>query len=115
VLRERTASIYLQVNTSGESTKYGFEPRHLFLAISQIRTLPNLQLLGLMTIGPLVENPEDVREAFAGLRRLRNDCRNRFGGDILPELSMGMSNDFEVAIEEGATMVRIGRAIFGKM
>ncbi len=99
--------ILLQVNISGEASKFGFPPAEVSSAVEQIARLPHLEIRGLMTIAPLTDNPEEVRPIFRRLRLLRDSLG-------LEYLSMGMTDDFEVAIEEGATMVRIGRAIFGK-
>ena len=103
---ERELPIMLEVNVGKEASKQGFAAAELDEALEQIRTLPNLRVEGLMTVAPEVADPEDVRPVFATLRKLSE----RFE---LPELSMGMSNDYAIAIEEGSTMVRIGRAIFG--
>ena len=107
--------ILLQVNVSGERQKYGFSPHALDRALPEIAALPRLNLTGLMTIAPMTDNPETARPVFRRLRELR-DRLNDFGipGVHLHHLSMGMSGDFEVAVEEGATIVRIGRAIFGE-
>lgn len=99
--------ILLEVNILGETTKSGFRPDELPRALDIIRTLPQLVVKGLMTVAPMVTDPEIVRPVFRRLRGLRDSLG-------LEHLSMGMSDDFEVAIEEGATMVRIGRAIFGE-
>jgi len=99
--------VFIQLNIAGEGTKFGFGEDELDSAISSICRLPNLEPLGLMTIAPQVDDAQELRPLFAGLRKL-NRAYN------LRELSMGMSDDFEVAVEEGATMVRIGRAIFGE-
>ncbi len=98
--------IMLEVNVGKEVSKQGFAAAELDEALEQIRALPNLRVEGLMTVAPEVADPEDVRPVFATLRKLSE----RFE---LPELSMGMTNDYAIAIEEGSTMVRIGRAIFG--
>ena len=103
---EREMPIMLEVNVGKEASKQGFAVAELDEALEQIRALPNLRVEGLMTVAPEVADPEDVRPVFATLRKLSE----RFE---LPELSMGMSNDYAIAIEEGSTMVRIGRAIFG--
>lgn len=110
----RPVPVLLQVNVAAEPTKGGFilEPvlpdRDLFWpAWDEIRALPNLEVRGLMTIAPQVADPEQVRPVFRRLRELAE-------GLGLPELSMGMTEDYEVAVEEGATMVRLGRAIFGE-
>ncbi len=102
----------LQVNVAGEGSKFGFAPGALADTMEQLLSLDRLMLEGLMTIPPLGENAEVSRKYFATLRELRDELETRFGCQ-LPHLSMGMSGDFEVAIEEGATLVRIGSAIFG--
>ena len=99
--------IFLEVNIGEEESKSGFSVVEISQAVSEIGRMPNLEIRGLMTIAPWVNNPEEVRPVF---RRLR-DLRDSLG---LAGLSMGMTDDFEVAIEEGATVVRIGRAIFGE-
>ena len=99
--------ILLEVNAAGEATKFGFPPGEVAAAAQAIARLPHLDLRGLMTVAPFVSDPETVRPVFRELRRLRDALGLR-------ELSMGMTDDFEVAIEEGATLVRIGRAIFGE-
>ncbi|MEE8369727.1 MAG: YggS family pyridoxal phosphate-dependent enzyme [Dehalococcoidia bacterium] len=99
--------VFLEVIVAGEPSKYGFPPAELARASQAIARLPNLDLRGLMTVAPLAADPEDVRPVFRGLREMARALS-------LQELSMGMTNDFEVAIEEGATCVRIGRAIFGE-
>ena len=109
--------ILLEVNVSGEASKYGFDGARrseLFDAIGIISQLPNLQLDGLMTMAPIVENPEEARPVFRALRELREKIVVSYPVLKLPHLSMGMTDDFEVAIEEGATLVRVGRAIFGE-
>ncbi len=98
--------ILLEVNVAGESSKFGFAPAEVAGAVAAIRALPNLQLDGLMTIAPQVDDPEQVRPYFRELRHMSETHG-------LKELSMGMTDDFEVAIEEGATMIRVGRALFG--
>jgi hypothetical protein len=98
---------FLEVNAAAEVTKSGFRLEKLKDAYEQIVQMPNIEVRGLMTVAPMADNAEDVRPVF---RRLREEAE-RLG---LRDLSMGMSDDFEVAIEEGATHVRIGRAIFGE-
>jgi len=98
--------VLLEVNVSGEETKFGFQPPEVAQALASISQLPNLEVKGLMTIAPLASDPEEVRPFFRRLRQLRDALG-------LKELSMGMTDDFEVAIEEGATIIRLGRAIFG--
>ena len=99
--------VLIEVNVAGEESKYGLSGGQLKDVIIAIGDLPNIEIKGLMTVAPYVEDPEEVRPVFSRLKRL-NDS---FG---FKELSMGMTDDFEVAIEEGATMIRIGRAIFGE-
>jgi len=110
----KVQDILIQVNTSGEESKFGLSPKQAIEAILKIRTLKNLSVKGLMTIAPLVDNPEKVRLYFRALRELRDSIYQlQVTSYQLPFLSMGMSDDFEVAIEEGADIVRIGRAIYG--
>jgi len=107
----------LEVNVSGEDSKYGFDGARraeLFDAVEVISQLPNLRLDGLMTMAPQVDNPEEARPVFRALRELRDEITVHYPALKLPHLSMGMTDDFEVAIEEGATLVRVGRAIFGE-
>lgn len=104
--------ILIQVKLSDEIGNYGILKDNLFGLIREISGLKNLTIKGLMTIPPFFENPENARPYFSELRTLRDTAETM--GFNLPELSMGMTNDFEVAIEEGATMVRIGTAIFGE-
>ncbi len=105
--------ILVQVNTSGEVTKFGISQGAVMGFLKEISLYPNIIIKGLMTIAPEVEDPELARPYFRLLRELRDKINEqRITKDELPILSMGMTNDFEVAIEEGANMVRIGRAIF---
>lgn len=104
--------ILLEVNVSGENTKFGFTPEAAREGLEEILALPRVQLEGLMTIAPFVEEAEEVRPVFRALRELRDELAQA-GGVPLSTLSMGMSGDFEVAIAEGSTMVRVGTAIFG--
>jgi pyridoxal phosphate enzyme (YggS family) len=104
---ERRFPVLLQVNVSGEATKSGFAMGEIASAVNEIKKLPNIRVMGLMTIAPLVSDPEEVRPVFRKLRELRDSLG-------LEHLSMGMTDDFEVAVEEGATMLRVGRAIFGE-
>ena len=113
----RVLSILLEVNVSGEASKYGFDHTRLaelYAAVDGILPLRHVQLDGLMTMAPLVADAELARPVFRGLRELRDEIEARYAGLNLPQLSMGMTDDFEVAIEEGATLVRVGRAIFGE-
>lgn len=104
--------ILLEVNVAGEASKFGFSPERLLAEVQAINALPRLELRGLMTLAPWTPEPEKVRPVFRRLRELKTECEQLVGAP-LPELSMGMSGDYEVAIEEGATMVRIGTALFG--
>jgi pyridoxal phosphate enzyme (YggS family) len=113
-LAGRRLRVLVEVNVAGEPTKYGVAPNAAGALLAGMRSLKHLDPVGLMTIAPLVDDPENVRRVFRRLRELRDRLRDREGGERLTELSMGMSGDFEVAVEEGATMVRIGRAIFGE-
>jgi PLP dependent protein len=118
-----TLPVLLECNISGEESKYGFElagweqaeaQRDAFFAtVERILELPGLAVRGLMTMAPFVPDPETVRPIFASLRGLLETLRERFPSGEWRHLSMGMTDDFEVAVEEGSTMVRIGRAIFG--
>jgi pyridoxal phosphate enzyme (YggS family) len=101
-----TLPVLLEVNIAGEASKFGFRPDETGPALEKIARLPGLMVEGLMTVAPLADKPEAVRPLFRELRRLRDALGLR-------HLSMGMTDDFEVAVEEGATVVRIGRAIFG--
>ncbi|MBO0859070.1 MAG: YggS family pyridoxal phosphate-dependent enzyme [Chloracidobacterium sp.] len=106
--------IFIEVNIGGEQSKSGVEPGAVLPLCEQIAKLPNLELKGLMAVPPYSDNPEDARPFFKHLRRLRDEARRTGAAEALfNDLSMGMSDDFEIAIEEGATFVRIGSAIFG--
>ncbi|MBM3856417.1 MAG: YggS family pyridoxal phosphate-dependent enzyme [Verrucomicrobia bacterium] len=109
----RFPRVLLEVNVSGEASKYGFSPTTLKASLDQLLRLPRLQIEGFMTMAPLTKDPETTRPYFAQLRELRDEAARDFGIP-LSSLSMGMSHDFEIAIEEGATLVRIGSAIFNK-
>jgi PLP dependent protein len=106
-------AVLLEVELTGLPTRSGVAEPDVEGVVQRLVNVPSLHLVGLMTIAPYSEDPEDARATFTRLRRLR-DHMEHVTGWALPELSMGMSNDFEIAIEEGATMVRIGRAIFGE-
>lgn len=99
--------VLLQVNIAEEDSKSGFAVGEITQVVDEIGKMPNVEIKGLMTIAPWVNDPEEVRPVFKQLRELRDSLG-------LEQLSMGMTDDFEVAIEEGATIVRVGRAIFGK-
>ena len=106
--------VLLQVNVSGEESKEGMPLDDAPMLARQIAALPDIEVQGLMTIAPLVENPEEVRPVFRRLRNLRERLQGELPQYSWQHLSMGMSDDYRVAIEEGATIVRIGRAIFGE-
>ncbi|MBX3437638.1 MAG: YggS family pyridoxal phosphate-dependent enzyme [Planctomycetaceae bacterium] len=108
-----TPQVLLEVNVSGESTKQGFVPETLEREWSQLVELSPVPLAGLMTMAPAYDDPEQARPVFRALRQLRDHLVTRSPVEVsLGELSMGMSGDFEVAIEEGATLVRVGSALF---
>jgi pyridoxal phosphate enzyme (YggS family) len=104
--------VLLEVNVAGEASKFGYQPERLLVELKEINALPRIEIHGLMAVPPWSEEPEKVRHHFRRLRELKLECEQVLGAS-LPHLSMGMSGDFEVAIEEGATMVRIGTALFG--
>lgn len=108
-----TASVLLEVNVSGEESKFGFDPKTLPAALEVLLPLPFLRIQGLMTMAPYSDDPESARPFFAKLRELRDRLAAETG-NLLPQLSMGMSGDFEQGIAEGATIVRVGSAIFGE-
>jgi len=109
----KTMPILLEVNVAGESTKYGFRPEQLLSSLMMLNSLPRIEIHGLMMIAPFTREPEKVRPFFRRLRELKEECE-QMQGAALAHLSMGMSGDFEVAIEEGATLIRIGSALFGE-
>ena len=108
-----TQDVLIEVNVGGEETKAGVEPENLKELFEYTLSLQNLRVLGLMCIPPYLEDPEEVRPYFRKLRELKEELEKEFNVE-LPHLSMGMSHDFEVAIEEGATIVRVGTALFGE-
>ncbi len=112
VRNQKIVNCLIQVNLGGEGTKSGVDREGLWELAEKVVALPSIRLVGLMTIPPYHPDPEKSRPVFSELRELRDRLQERIGMD-LPYLSMGMSLDFEVAIEEGANMVRIGTALFG--
>ncbi|CAN5630200.1 YggS family pyridoxal phosphate-dependent enzyme [soil metagenome] len=108
----RPLPVFLQVNVDGDPAKSGLSPSELESALPALCDLRGLELLGLMTIGRMVDAPEQARPTFAGLRELSDRLRGQYPM-LGAGLSMGMTDDFEIAVEEGATVVRVGRAIFG--
>ena len=110
-----TANILIEVNVAGEDSKFGVSPDETAALAEAISKLPNIAVKGLMTIAPFVENAEENREVFRNLRKLSVDIEEKkFNNVTMAVLSMGMTGDYEVAIEEGATMVRVGTGIFGE-
>jgi uncharacterized pyridoxal phosphate-containing UPF0001 family protein len=101
------------VNTSGEAQKYGFTPKQRKEMLSCLEE-PNIRTTGLMTVGPRTKDKKQIRKAFVELRNLRDSINQELGSTALKDLSMGMSGDYEIAAEEGSTMIRIGTALFGK-
>ena len=108
----KTMPVLLEVNLAGESTKFGFKPDQVLADLAAINALPKLEIHGLMTIAPWTQEPEKVRPIFRQLRELKARCEDQLGAP-LPHLSMGMSGDFEIAVEEGATIIRVGTSLFG--
>jgi hypothetical protein len=108
----KTMPILLEVNVAGEASKFGYQPEKLLAELREINSLPKIEVHGLMAIPPFAMDAEKSRPYFRRLRDLKMECEKILGAP-LPHLSMGMSGDFEVAIEEGATIVRIGTALFG--
>lgn len=106
--------VLLQVNVSGEHSKEGMTAAETPALARQIVALPHLDVQGLMMIAPLVQNPEEVRPVFRALQQLQHRLRDEVTGSTWQHLSMGMTDDYAIAIEEGATIVRVGRAIFGE-
>lgn len=106
----KTLPVLLEINVAGEESKHGLSPAELPGALAEVAGLPNLEWRGLMTVAPYFEDPAQTRPVFAALRELLE--RHHPGLPSWHDLSMGMTNDFEIAIEEGATLVRVGRAIF---
>jgi PLP dependent protein len=105
--------VLLQVNVDVDPAKAGFQPDELAVRLPAILALPHLDVRGLMTVGRLAVTPDDARSTFVGLRELAASLRSG-APELGPELSMGMSDDFPIAVEEGATIVRVGRALFGE-
>ena len=109
------ANILIEVNVAGEESKFGVSTEDVLHLVEQSASLPNIKVCGLMTIAPFVENPEENRKYFRILKQISIDIGRKNIDNVNMEiLSMGMTNDFQVAIEEGATMVRVGTGIFGE-
>lgn len=109
----KTMPILLEVNVAGEASKFGYQPERLLVELKALNALPRIEIHGLMAVPPWSSLPESSRPHFRRLRELKLQCEQILGAP-LPHLSMGMSGDFEVAIEEGATIVRVGTALFGE-
>jgi hypothetical protein len=109
----KQVSVLIEVNVAGEASKYGYQPEALLAELPALNALPRLEIHGLMTMAPWSPEPEKARPHFRRLREIKVECEQRLGAP-LAHLSMGMTGDFEVAIEEGATLVRIGTALFGE-
>jgi hypothetical protein len=108
----KTMPVLLEVNVAGEASKFGYSPENLLLELKEINALPKIEVHGLMTVAPWTQEAEKVRPVFRRLGELKKQCEEILGAP-LPHLSMGMSGDFEVAVEEGATMIRLGSAVLG--
>src|SRR6202161_2976142 len=108
----KTMPILIEVNIAGESSKFGYAPEKLLAELKEINALPRIEVHGLMTVAPFSQESEKVRPVFRRLRELKEQCEGILGAP-LPHLSMGMSGDFEVAVEEGATIIRLGSAVLG--
>jgi PLP dependent protein len=106
--------VLVQVNTSGEESKFGLAPDEAVDAIGRMAALPGLRLEGLMTMAPFTDDQAVIRRTFAGARRLGEEARRQVPAFTGRHLSMGMSNDFEAAVEEGSTLVRVGSTLFGE-
>jgi hypothetical protein len=108
----RTMPVLLEVNVAGEASKFGYRPEQLLAELKELNALPRIEIHGLMTVPPWSAEAEKARPHFRRLREIKAQCEQILGAP-LPYLSMGMSGDFEIAVEEGATMVRIGTELFG--
>ena len=108
----KTMPVLIEVNVAGESSKFGYAQERVLSELKEINALPKIEVHGLMTVAPFAQEAEKVRPVFRRLRELKGECEEVLGAP-LPQLSMGMSGDFEVAVEEGATMIRLGSAVLG--
>lgn len=110
----RKIDILLEVNVSGEESKSGFSKKELKENIKEIEKMPNINIKGLMTMAPFIKEEKKIRRIFIELRELKNELNNEYLKNKILELSMGMSNDYRIALEEGATIIRLGSRIFKK-
>jgi PLP dependent protein len=108
----KTMPVLIEVNVAGEASKFGYAPEKVLAELKEINALPKIEVHGLMTVAPYTQEAEKVRPVFRRLRELKGQCEDLLGAP-LPHLSMGMSGDFDVAVEEGATMIRLGSAVLG--
>lgn len=108
----KVQEILLEVNISGEESKHGFSKKELLDEIAKFKELKNIKVKGLMTMAPFTGNKEEVREVFRGLREFQEQLNKDYFNESLTELSMGMSNDYKIALDEGSTIIRIGSKIF---
>ena len=108
----KTMPVLIEVNVAGESSKFGYAPEKVLVELKELNALPRIEVHGLMTVAPFAPDPEKVRPVFRRLRQLKGQCEDILGVP-LAQLSMGMSGDFEVAVEEGATIIRLGSAVLG--
>jgi pyridoxal phosphate enzyme (YggS family) len=113
--RSRVQDVLVEIHTTDEATKFGVQPEHAIALIKELSQLSHIRVRGLMTMGPFSDNPNDSRSSFRCVADLKKDVESEGIVNVqMCHLSMGMTHDFEVAIEEGSTLVRIGTAIFGR-
>jgi pyridoxal phosphate enzyme (YggS family) len=112
VVAGRAIDALIEVNVSGEAQKFGVRPADVAALVEVVRVLPAVRLKGLMTMAPYTSDEDVLRATFRGLRELRDELVDRHGADALAVLSMGMTNDFRIAVEEGSTMIRVGSYLF---
>jgi PLP dependent protein len=113
-IADKIMPVLIEVNVSGEEAKFGVSPDELEEIVGRVKGMKNLNLSGLMAIGPLDKPEKDVHRAFATLYSLSKKMEMTYNGLVLPVLSMGMSDDYEIAVEEGSNMLRLGRVLFGE-
>jgi len=110
---DRCQDVLIEVNMAGEESKFGIEPKDVYRFSDELSKYTNISLKGLMTVAPFVDDGEENREIFQKMRYLLIDITEKMSNNVKTQLSMGMTNDYEVAIEEGATMIRVGTGLFG--